>query len=478
MKLTALSVLLFFLIISPRSHAQSLTEADNNLKWADMSGWQSALKLPGNNSVMLMQPTKKLSRIVCVDEKGTERWKLDIKEKERKESVLGIAKFHGNIIVFVMNNIMNHPTLVNPSRIDAIVVDAGKGTIIQEKTIITLDGKLYAVPWVIRNPQGELQSVTIRHTRWDGEISFALKRIETEMSQTKKIEVYTLSKDLESTMAHEYGINPDVFYYGHTAHRDGILLLWLNRNLDIVLEQFKGDGVEARMTLPIDWDKKTNFDFAMLASPHNPSELIFSIRYTQKKVTHLVALINLADQSFKSFTETLGDNEYRKYIEANAVTFDGSKIAIREFSFRQLSVSGFDFLKDDRIMVITEIGTPSANPGWHGDAIITILDKEMKVLKHLYLQKAHRDLLAYHSVAFNNAGDKLQLITSDAYDASYFIIFGEIDLKNLQWTKVVKVKQGNREKFGDPVIAGYPIWLEKNVLIWFRGGGMKSVSYN
>ncbi len=446
-------------------HAQVMTESETQMKWMKVGSPDDVLRFPNNEMVMPVRIDKKTYGVVRINDKAGEKWKYDLKGRDKKDAMIGIAKFNGNILVLISNDASNNYAYPIISRIEGILIDAATGSVIQEKVLFTLKGDAYVIAKLLRNKDGEFQHLMVRHTRWDGEEGFNTRKIEAEIKQSKKIELYAIAKDLTATVAHEYGINQDVYYYNSVVTPDGgLMVLWMNKGAEVVLEQFKGDGVESRVVLPLDWDKKTEIYTALKVNDDKPSQVLCGILYKKDDNMITTMLVDMENKTTKSFDEKI-NKEYRKQLEDQAQAFNSKRVIIEPMFFNEVYISELDFYQD-KVIVIKEMGTPANNSYVNGDALITVLDKDMKLLKHFFVNKQYRDQGRGESVAANVAGDKLRFVANDNYGmGTYAFLYGEIDLKQLQWLKLTRIKEENRESFATPLRAWHTIWLPNSMLL-------------
>ncbi|HYF30921.1 MAG TPA: hypothetical protein VD993_07365 [Chitinophagaceae bacterium] len=462
-----------------------MSESQSQLKWMKVGGAENVLYFPNNEMVVPAMIDRRTYSVVRINDKGAEKWKHDLKEKGRKETIVGIGKFKGNILVLIANDVSNNYSYGMITRIEGLLLDGAKGTVLQEKTLILLEGKNYVEARMIKDKNGEVQHVMIRHTRWDGEEGFASRRISRERAQSKKIELYDISPELTATVAHEYGINEDVFFYGMGSLPTGdLLVLWLNKTGELVMEQFKGDGVEARVVLPLDWDKESDFSVNMRMNPDKPTHVVCGINHTNRGKRIATMLVDLETKTVKTHEEKI-TKDYRRELEATAVAFNAKRLVIQNELYKDMIVTDIEFYQDKTI-VVKEIGAPTSRSYMNGDAIITVFDKDMKVLKHFFINKTYPDPVG-KSVSLKVSGDKLQLLTVDMYGlATVSLLYGEINLKTLEWIKLAKVKEGKKEVFGTPFRIWETIWLPNNMLVnqadppglKFIKGELKPVTYD
>lgn len=463
MKYGSVLLLAIVLLTASYSYSQTMSETGAQTKWL-IAG--TALAFPNDEVVFPIQIDKKTFGIVRTDSRAAEKWKYDIKDNGRKEFIIDIGKFKGNILVLIGNDGSDNLVYNVITRVEALIIDAATGTLIKQKTIFTYDGKTYLNVALLKNKDGEIQHILVRHTRWDGEEDYGWNKRDENIAGTKKMELFSLAEDLTPTMAQEYGINPDVYLYAsRTTPAGDLIMLWVNKNAEFVLERFKGEGVDSRIVLPLEWNRKFGVGVRMKINPANPSQVLFGVNHHKGKENMITTiLVDLDQKTTKAFEETI-NADYRKKLEAEAVIFTPRKKFFFIENFEMQILTDVHFC-GDKYVVIKEISSGITGGVMNMSSIVTVVDKDMKALKHFHFDNKFRTPSLAASVESRVSGDKLQFFTLDqAGLSSFHLVYGEIDVKQLQWIKLANVKEGNRQEFSPGFRLHNTVWFPQSALV-------------
>jgi len=442
--------LIFPLLLFASANAQTLLDASHETNWY-MEGDKENILYMSDNEAILPIRQKKASGIAMIDEQANEKWKALV-----DGYMLGACKFKNNILVIYEKNNNNPRSFSTITEVFGMLVDPS-GKTISNKSILETEAKNYVAVKLLKDQQGQFKQLLLRYTKWTIKNDPVGRKMQS-LALTEKIRSFTLADDLSATEVANFGVNPDVVYFNSmVADNNDLLIFWFNKNATFVLEQFRDGSVNNRLSVPLDLSKNSGVSVVWSVNKNNPSEILCALKYYEKKYIIKTILLNLETREVKSIDEEL-TGAYRKKIEDESEVV-GSKKHILPSFFEDLSPVGIEFY-NDQIIVVKEIRAGVGNGGYSSNAVISVLNRDLSVQKSFLAEKEFNSVLSIPVLSYRIADDKLQFISNNKKLNSGKLVFGEIDLKQLKWTRIVGVKRAKGAESSGKVLDG-------SAVLWF-----------
>ena len=470
--------LLVATLFSKASIAQTILPTGQKEKWSP-DDWH--VKLNDNEMILHVALDKNSKGFVRTDDKGGEKWRLPM---ESKNQVIGLARHNGNVLVLTANDESKKSWANIITKIYAVVMDPATGKTLSEKTIIQLPGN-YVEPSVFTDEQGNLTSIIVRHTKWNGEATvFTLEKMETEKSQTPKLEVYAVSNDLTATLKHSYSFPDEWRLQNMKFNKNGELtVLGVNTsNQTLVMEQFANGNRKGMASTSFELPVKQVGNFLlsrMVVNPANSNEVYCVMSYDRKRKDFFVKVCRFdLSKSTANVQQIQVNGAYRELLEKNTIPPPNEKVNLEKRWYEYVTAVAVDIYKGKPV-VITEIGAdyePASNRGSgsyiKSDAIITIYNPDLTVDKQFLMPKYLRSTIGSFGdgVAHKIDGNKLRLLANNQKGGNprHSILYGEIDLDQLKWVKYNGARKDGLELIGDPVATYSTIWWPQHMLVTRR----------
>lgn len=417
---------------------------------------------------IVMGVKNEMNGLAKVNNKGMVKWQVEL----HNGAILGIARFHGNILVLSVpewNDLKSRVSALK--QIKATVLSVTNGRKLLEKDI-PLTSTLYAQVSLHNDAAGEFQQLLVRHTKLptSGLNVFSLNKHEKQVRQTESMQLYTISEDLALSQTASITItNPEQQYLASVTDAAGNLdVAWATAS-SLVLERYApGTGTPAvKLSTPFEWNEKETPEIVLAANPARVDQAVLALRY-KKGSSHIKTVqYDLAAQKTYVHDEEV-EKALMKTIEAKAEVPEGRSREMTNKRFWGLKPTDIQFYGDKAIVVKQTSGTLATGPeyGHHvfvGDAFFTVLNPDGTVLKHLLLTKltTSNSEIGY-TLGTSVVGDALQFVTIDDVKISKStLLHGVIDLKDMKWQKLVTVKGDGGVESGR---------LESAHTLWFASG--------
>jgi hypothetical protein len=418
----------------------------------------------------------KAGGVVKINDKGAEVWKQNI-----KGFPLGISKMAENILVLYSKELDREKSDMRRSVITALVLEPGRGKILAEKVILTIDDQKFSDIRLFKNKEGEFQRLMIRHTEWNGKWTFNTNKNEKETRLTNKIELYSINKDLGVNLENNYTTNNALqFFSAALSPANHLFVLWGDAKA-LVLEKFEGNNSVAKLSTALDWKEKSLPVAYMALNPNNDNDVVCAIKIVTGDITHKIVWFNTSTKKIKVTDEVL-NGKYQDQLETVMDAPEGSKKKIERkvFGFTNI-ISAFFY--NDKPFVVKEVRGEllPVSAGSHtrfvnGDAFVCAYDDDLVNKKQFFINK---DYTAFVGGTGQSFGYRLKenifqfLTNQNSGPLSYTPIYGEIDLKEMKWVKLVRLKDGGSDaKSTQPIESAATIWFPKNIVMSYLTKGI------
>ena len=414
--------------------------------------------------------------IVKVNNKGQVKWKTQL----GRFKLLGISLLDKNILVISVPEWTSSKTawtILN--KIHATVLNPATGKKIIEKDI-PIRATSFAQIEVHKNPTGDFQQLSIRHTKWDGTKGLNENKYERECRQTSLIELFNINKDLIAEPKASFPVVNDElqFIESRLDQNAELNVLWATSS-QLILEHYAAGNPKptARITTDFEWNDKWNYQAVLLANDNNPNQVALAMKYKKGggNSPDYIKTVQF-DLSIKKafvFDEPL-NNDYRKTLEPLTEAPEGWKNELAKSLFFNMEISDLLFYGDNVIVVKEARGSSAGinkgvNHYYTGDALISVFDKNGKAIKHFVLKKyVERFIGAGMSFGTTISGDKLHMVTlEDGKKMSYSFLYGSINLKQMKWEKMDWMTEaGEVVRAKSPIDADCTLWFPNTAVLF------------
>jgi len=340
------------------------TEAHEN-KWYI----KETFVLNDTQSLGLYEHKESETGVLLVNNMGAVEWELPI-----KGCVMAISKYKDNFLVFYREKgyWSKHLDGCKIQKINAATLDIKSQKIIDDKVIYT--GNKYIIPDFQKDPAGYFSQLLIRTTT------------EYEPEETKGITLITFNADGSAASKEIPSIATAGKFIGSSAGKDGsVFISSIQNGSSIAVEKFSHEGVLiSKQESPINIRKKADYKAVMRTDTYiNNNAVLINLKVVNQE----------KDKAFSYFRFNFDNNQVAVSNEAPLDKNSPYKYIRNHDELKPVDILYTNkFIILVRMVKFTEDLTRQGGRSDirnHGDAmIVSVFDRQMKLLREVVMQKA------------------------------------------------------------------------------------------
>jgi hypothetical protein len=375
------------------------------------------------------------------------------------EGIVSIGRLNNNILVLTAKEWDNHALRAAEIRQDPItqlkatLINGVNGKVITEKTIFQNTSGLYIDPKIISDPGNNAKCLLIRYTDYTN-ANFINKAMDQKRN-TSKIDVLQFDETLNAIKPRTLSTSiPGNLFLGSVMNKKGELFIAGCSNDAFFVEKYTAPATSPVQKINTYYDSYKEYRSwgQVTCSRANDDMVIVAFKH---KTPRLDRAILTAGFDFVANKATKYDDELNKAY--------GKQIGFSDVS--DLNVMAFESYGDKTIVCKETQGSgtgagTSAAKFYAGDIVVSVYDKEMKLLKDIVVK---RSLVQFTndqiSAGYHVHNDALHIVYSvNGGPAKFKTLHTVIDLDLMQ---VVKDEEIARDKL--PRSAA----IEAQAVLWF-----------
>ncbi len=368
-----------FILIALSSFSQTLNGISQQIEGLsiNINGRSNALYLNDGTAIYVSGKQSLMGtgeeHLIKIDSNLHVLWK-----SEDIDGFLFAAKFGNNIIAFSTNDWKKNTAYFIKS-IHASIINISTGKFSEDKDVYEIKDKLYSIPFLHCDVNGNFQYLQIRYSKQNKLIYFRAKERETNLQATTKIELLTFKENLDVnniTTLNTTGFSDKIYENSITNNAgDLFVAFWSNNSLEIDKYNSAKQDVTASLkeNLPIQNELNEN----VVLQNNNGGNKIFA--YLQPPLFG------------KDYNLYFGEFDFDAQ-KVNSDKTNGSILTTNKHSMQ--SVIGITSYKNNNIILTEEKSTTeyihngdAETTFNYGDLHVVVCDANFKLIKELIIKK-------------------------------------------------------------------------------------------
>jgi len=382
-------------------------------------------------------------------------WQTPIQDK-----ILFISRLKNKILVISTPDWKkSHNKLIR--KINAAILDPSTGKVVGEKLIFENSSHFYIDPDFMSDENNYFQGLLIRHTNAK-RVSYTYKG-DVKKGSTNQLDIISIDEGLAvqiRTLTTRLG-DEDMAYIGCAMNKkEEIFIVGYSNNI-LIAEKYAANGVAPIAELSVIYEaRRVSRKYGILNINESGDFLAVAVEYRNPKDDHsiITALFNFAEK--KSYQQ---DEQFTKAHQRE----------LKMSYLNDLEVSSVQFYGDK--IIVSKETQPFESPRTPGGTlryesyqiIVSVYDKQLKLLKNLYLGRYYQSFLPEHKFAgYAINGHLLHVLFSDvAGPEQYKTVFAEIDLVSpdiIRQNVVLERGDGDKRAIIEPAAC---LWFDKILIL-------------